>query len=358
MCHAPEAGIRAESFSIKLDLRLEGAGSEQAKAASYGFEIGRDPAHGAGPVVLREECQVELADGTAEGFVLAAGRLAVAPMKYGGEAGKWAAHGRRERRDRLFLPLLGLDSPLREVESALLGMRFYELDSTILRNIDDDTERHTSLGPRGEHLGHVLGALSEAFPETKDYLDGWIRAIIPQALGVDERREGEFSTVRARFWTGEPHLPFRSAVNRGATREGDPHVSIFQRQELSEGTVRAAGVLAALFQPGTFDGSIPLVAIEEPEMAIHPSNAAALFEAIEAASARTQVIVTTQSSDLLDDEYVKPEHLRMVEMVRGVTRIGELDEHTRRHLTERPDQIAVMHRQGHLRPADPDTGRP
>ncbi|MFF5213413.1 AAA family ATPase [Streptosporangium sp. NPDC000396] len=349
LCHAPEAGVRAASFSIRLDLGF-GARSERVREAVYSLEVGRGGERRDAPVVLREECRVRLSGGEEEWFVSTPERFEASALIYAGERAAQGEH------DRLFLPASVFDTPFREVEAALRGMRFYDLDPAVLSGIDDDTQRHTALGPHGEHLGHVLGYLAETDPAEKEYLDGFLRAVIPQALGVDERREGEFSTVQARFWSGDPVVPFWQAVAVGAVYEGDAHVNVFRRQELSEGTLRAAGVLAALFQPGTSDGSIPLVSLEEPERAIHPANASALFEAMHAASERTQVIATTQSSDLLDDEYVEPGHLRMVEMSGGITRIGELDDYTSRHLTANPSQLAQMHRQGHLRPASSGKG--
>ncbi|GAA3230642.1 AAA family ATPase [Nonomuraea helvata] len=233
-------------------------------------------------------------------------------------------------------------------------MRFYDFATELLRGIDDDTERHSVLGPSGEHLGHVLGALAEDAPQVKEDFDAYIRATIPQCLGIDERREGEFSAVQGRFWSGDPVLGFWQAAGTPAGAEGEPQVNVFRRQELSDGALRAAGVLAALFQPGTLDGSITLVSIENPEIAIHPAHVNALLGAMHAASGNTQVIATTQSSDLLDSEDVRTEHLRIVEMRQGASVIGELEEHTKKYVTSQkaPGPLPELHRQGQLRPAD------
>ncbi|TMR09929.1 hypothetical protein ETD86_41585 [Nonomuraea turkmeniaca] len=353
LCHAPEAGVIAEAFSIDLDLRLS---DEEGRpvGATYGLEIGRGKTERAAPVLLKEQCRVELADGATEWFLSTPEKFTGSALIYSGE------RAAQKNRDRLFLPASVFDTPFRAVETALLGMRFYEFDTETLRGIDDDTERHTVLGPRGEHLGHVLGALAESAPEVKDYVDTSVRAIVPQCLGVDERREGEFSTVQARFWAGDPVLGFWTAAGTPAADEGQPHVQVFRRQELSDGTLRAAGVVVALAQPGVLTGDISLVAIEEPEIAIHPANVGALFGDMHAASTRTQVIVTTQSSDLLDSEEIKPDHLRIVEMHRGVSVIGELDEHTKTYLgsTKPPGPLPDMHRQGQLRPANAPEERP
>jgi predicted ATPase len=62
---------------------------------------------------------------------------------------------------------------------------------------------------------------------------------------------------------------------------------------------------ARLLQPPSADRS--LVAVEEPETALHPAGVSALYEALDAAAAHTQVIVTSQSPDLLDSEYAGPD---------------------------------------------------
>jgi predicted ATPase len=49
---------------------------------------------------------------------------------------------------------------------------------------------------------------------------------------------------------------------------------VFLREQLSEGTLRAAGVLAALFQPSAAAGQVSLIGIEEPGAALHrPASA-------------------------------------------------------------------------------------
>ncbi|MFD3656408.1 AAA family ATPase [Streptomyces sp. NPDC058620] len=350
-----EGAEQAASFSICLDLQLvPEQGDGLPRPALYAVEIGRGPAGEGAHVVLREESRLQLSDDWTESFVLTPDGL---DSTDGLDVSRRALSGRR---DRLFLSAAALQGPFFSVETALLNTAFYELDSAALRATDDEASRHSRLGPAGEHIGHVLGLMADEYPLLKEETDASLRAVVPASLGVDERREGNFSSLQARFWTADQTnpLPYWEAVNSGAVAAADPHVQVFHQQQLSEGTVRAAGVLTALFQPDAANGTIPLLAIEEPELAIHPSKAGALFEAAESASLRTQIIVTTQSSDFLDDEHVRPEHLRMVEMVGGVTYVGELDARTRHYLEERPDMLPELHRKEQLRPAQLTEGTP
>ncbi len=305
------AGETARSFELRLDLGLRLPQVEGDVAATYGFKIGPDPTGEAPLLVLRESGEIHLPGGVL--------RL---PLD---------VHGRTSR---LRLPATALDDdePQAILESTLRAMRFYELDSTVLRELDERPSGKPYLGSAGEHLGRVLGDLAED-RLGKERLDAYLSALVPGALGVDERREGRYSTVHARFRAGD-----------------GVGVDVFLREELSEGTVRAAGVLAALFQPPAFDGRIPLIGIEEPDTALHPAGVNALYEALDDAAARTQVIVTSQSSDLLDSEYARLEHLRAVSNVDGVTQIGEVDAGGHAILEKGLMSISELHRSGQMRP--------
>jgi predicted ATPase len=112
---------------------------------------------------------------------------------------------------------------------------------------------------------------------------------------------------------------------RGMSNQED----VFGPTSMSDGTIRAAGVLAALFQPAVLDGRVPLVGIEEPEAALHPAAAGVLFDALTEASKRVQVIATSQSPDLLDRDDLDVATVRAVSMRDGLTSIGEVDEASR-----------------------------
>ena len=96
---------------------------------------------------------------------------------------------------------------------------------------------------------------------------------------------------------------------------------------MSDGTVRALGILVALFQTGNGTGvHVPLVGIEEPEIALHPAATGLLLDCLTEASRSTQVIVTSHSPDLLDDERVDAESLLSVYAEGGSTHIAHLND--------------------------------
>lgn len=98
----------------------------------------------------------------------------------------------------------------------------------------------------------------------------------------------------------------------------------FQAQSVSDGTLRALGVLVALFA-GT-GGTLSTIGIEEPESALHPAAAGVLLDALRDSSERRQVIVTSHSPDLLDRHDFELTELRAVRSMQGETVIGELDQ--------------------------------
>jgi len=96
----------------------------------------------------------------------------------------------------------------------------------------------------------------------------------------------------------------------------------FQAYHMSDGTLRALGVLLAAYQVGYN----PLVLIEEPEATIHPAAAAILFDALKDASSERQVIVTTHSADILDSKDLTADQIRVVSMEGGRTLIAPVSE--------------------------------
>ncbi|AKJ29977.1 chromosome segregation protein SMC [Caldimonas brevitalea] len=97
---------------------------------------------------------------------------------------------------------------------------------------------------------------------------------------------------------------------------------------MSDGTLRALGILVALFQGGE-DSRPSLVGIEEPEVALHPAAAAVVRDALARASERSQVLITSHSPELLDDPNIAIDSLLAVSGEGGVTQIASIDSASR-----------------------------
>ncbi len=94
----------------------------------------------------------------------------------------------------------------------------------------------------------------------------------------------------------------------------------FPLAQESDGTLRVLGLLAALYQGAPHS----LIAFEEPELSIHPGALEMLSEVIEEAATRSQVIITTQSPDLISQ--FSADQLRIVERIGTETHIGPINE--------------------------------
>lgn len=84
-------------------------------------------------------------------------------------------------------------------------------------------------------------------------------------------------------------------------------------QSFSDGTIRFIALATVLLQPNLPDTII----IDEPELGLHPSAINKLSALIKRASKKTQVIVATQSVNLID--YFDPEDIVVVDRVENQT---------------------------------------
>ncbi|MEV4786246.1 AAA family ATPase [Streptomyces tuirus] len=318
--HRDVSGRQADLFRIELSLSVQGS-ARPAFEATYRLEVGVRPGgDDFAPVLRREEL---LVDGVRRGH-------SFLPEPAGEHPVAW--------RDDILLPRVSPDDREgREVLAGLLHTRFYELLTPTLRAVDDTPHRAGSspLGENGEHLPRVLNALSSSHPWVKETLDGYVATMIDNAMGLDgvEVREADLAFVVGRFL--------------GA----DGQVAKVDRRALSEGTLRLAGVLSALFQPLALTGDIPLVAIEEPEISLHPPMLGGLYDALVAAARNTQVMVTTQSADLLDNAAADPAHVLVARDEGAGTLIGPVDAAGRRLLADGVLTLSELLRSGELRPA-------
>ena len=118
---------------------------------------------------------------------------------------------------------------------------------------------------------------------------------------------------------------------------------------MSDGTLRAFACVMAAFQTVAPYGSPSLVAIEEPETALHPAAMRALVAAFDEATLRTQILLTTHSPDLLDAEAVKPENVRVVQLIDGKTVIGPVDEASVSIVDDGLASLGQLEREGRLK---------
>jgi predicted ATPase len=188
-------------------------------------------------------------------------------------------------------------------------MGFYNLNPDEIRDLQPPDAGEVLLRD-GRNLASVLNLISTQSPAAKAQVVELLSKVVPGVVDVAARHVGKKETLEFRQKVGENESPWR-----------------FMAENMSDGTLRALGVLTALFQSsngGAFK-KVPLVGIEEPEVALHPGAAGVLRDGLKAASRHTQVLVTSHSPDLLDDKSISDENILAVTNRNGDTLIGPVD---------------------------------
>jgi predicted ATPase len=125
---------------------------------------------------------------------------------------------------------------------------------------------------------------------------------------------------------------------------------------MSDGTLRALGILVAVSQRAGKDYPVSLVGIEEPETALHPAAAGALMDALGEASSHTQILATTHSPDLLDQVDLETDSLLAVVLQEGVTRVAPIDPASREAIRTHLYTPGELLRLDQLEPVDEESG--
>ena len=170
-----------------------------------------------------------------------------------------------------------------------------------------------------------------------DYGDNF--ASVLQHVTRNSRRKEEIVNVLSRVVEGVCDMRVRAVgsylvaelQHQDLIPDSTPNESApwFDLAQESDGTLRMLGLLTALYQAsGPRSTGRELLAIEEPEIALHPGALTVLADELKAASRRRQLLVTTQSPDLI--ARFPAANLRVVERIAGVTHIAPLDETQRR----------------------------
>jgi predicted ATPase len=316
---------QAESFTIAIEATIPAQSPNRRVEVVYEFEIGFPKERGRrGFEVISEVCELR-SNGQTWRFYVSHGRVKIEPA---GDDAAVAFYGP----DRLYLLVAGGQAPYDSLYSGLRTMPFFKFVPDVIRAPQRPTTGAT-LGLRGEHLGDVLTALTVDFTWYKERIDAYLQSIAPGVASIDPLYIDQYVTVSMQANTG---------VDGDAVE--------FSSSSMSDGTIRAAAVLAALFQPWTLEGQIRLIGIEEPELALHPAAAGALFDALTEASEHVQVIATSQSAELLDREDLDVSMIRPVVMEDGVTSIGEVDSISREIAEEKLYTLGELMRRNQLSP--------
>ena len=305
-------------FGIRLDLQLPRA------AGWYAFRVVAKP--GGRYSVQREECFVLGGEGHGS-YRVAHGKVIDSTIPNPPACAS----------DRLYLVNMSGFDVFRPLYDALSGMGFYSLNPDAIRNLQSPDPGEL-LRRDGSNLASVLSNFDGS---RKTAVEEYLAAITPGVTGVAARTMGTKLT-----------LDFRQEV-RGAK-----HPWRFLASNMSDGTLRALGVLVALFQSnGTTMGRCHLVGIEEPERALYPPAARVLIDSLTEASQLAQIVVTSHSADLLDNDAIPDSSILAVLSELAETRIGPLDEAGRSAIRDHLFTAGELLRMDQLRP-DPERSAP
>lgn len=199
-------------------------------------------------------------------------------------------------------------SVFRPVFDTLGGIGVYNINPDRVRDLQD-ADSGDLLRRDGSNLAAVLSRLARGNPTVKARIEAYLAAVVPGLESIDAGSVGP-----------KEQVVFRQRV------QGSGGLWSFPAANMSDGTLRAAAVLTALLAPGGGARPSSIVAIEEPESALHPAAAGVLRDAIDEASALHQVLVTSHSPDLLDDPDIDPRAVLAVRSNAGSTVIGPVDE--------------------------------
>ena len=310
---------------LTIVVKLRNIGDLEKLQATYQFSV--QPQGDDGFKVLQEVCTVTRENGSVRGFSRSETDFVSDPVDPMEERGKMVLKPAVEH-DALALPLVAGHYPFREVHDVLSAMRVYKIDPRVLQGPQSPDEGRRLLA-NGSNAASVLKYLARRFPEELPNVRDLLAAIVPSMIDVNPKMYGN-----------KLSLEFTQQLNSDRIA--------FDAAHMSDGTLRALGLIAAVFQRPT----PPIVVIEEPELTMHPGALGAILDLLRHASERMQVLVTTHSPDILDARWIEERHIRLLEWDEGKTKVSRISDASRAILAEGVMCAGELLRSNALRAAD------
>ncbi|MFP2904133.1 AAA family ATPase [Pyxidicoccus sp. 3LFB2] len=302
-------------LGIRLDLVLPGG-----QSGHFALEVATK---GKGYEIRAEECYVR--DG-------AGGVRAWYRVQAGQPSGSFEPLPPASLDSLYLVAVSGLPS-FRLAYDSLSQMSFYNFNPGQIAKVQP-VEEGNVLAWDGRNIASVIAQLEAREPHIKRRIEEYLSKITP---GIKE--------VKADIFGSMASLEFMQEVT------GSAEPWRFMATNMSDGTLRTLGVLVALFQSAEKpEPRVPLVGIEEPEVALHPSAAEVLMDSLRDASQQRQILITSHSPDLLDNPNVADHELLAVIAEKNETRMGRLDEAGRSALRDHLYTAGELLRANQLQP--------
>lgn len=226
--------------------------------------------------------------------------------------------------ERLSAPLLGrrYTAPIKE---ALESYRRFDISPATLR-APQAFGQSLALAPNGSNLNQVWATLESQHPRVSGRIITLLSQILPKVVAIRSQSLGRYRTLEAEF------------------RLDDGHSVTIDGAGLSDGTLRALALLVAVYQPT----STSLIALEEPEKALHPYAAELLFNALLSAPSSPPLLISTHSPSILASGRFELGMLRVVEWREGRTVVGPIASELLRDVTNRLTSAPDLMVEGNL----------
>ena len=185
------------------------------------------------------------------------------------------------------LEQVNANKDFRAVAEFLADVRYLHLVPQLIREPDRSVGRH-----RDPYGGDFLEQVFSIPIKTRDSrlrrITEALRVAVPQLKELETVRDGR----------GVPHL-------RGLYEHWRPNAGWQTEEQFSDGTLRLLGLLWVLL-----DGAAPVL-LEEPELSLHTAVIRYLPQILTRLGRKggRQVILTTHSADLLNDQGIAPEEV-------------------------------------------------
>lgn len=187
---------------------------------------------------------------------------------------------------------------IRTIKSIMKKWSFYQFHNTTkdayIRGASHKNDS-SYIRSDGGNLAAFLYMLRERFPQIYASIIDVTKQIAPYIDRISIEEEYASSYVRLK-WT---------------EKAGEGYS--FDASQMSDGTLRALALVTLLLQPH----KPPMICIDEPELGLHPEAILILGDLIKMASESTQIIISTQSTKLID--CFEPEDIIVVDRKNGDT---------------------------------------
>lgn len=196
--------------------------------------------------------------------------------------------------------VMALASQLKDLSVKTIPLRTvlrYRLNPDKMREptIASETGR---LDENGQNIASAVRAVVQAGRGSE--LEARLAQIVPGLEGLGTEQVGRYLVLKFR------------------QRQDGDNVAEFNATEMSDGALRALGILVATLQMRRHE----LLVIEEPEVSVHVGAAGFLYDVLRQAAEKGTVLLTTHSADLLDA--AADDEILVCEYAGGVTRVGRL----------------------------------